>query len=71
MIKPGMGLSPNSCHNQNMFCVCLAVVDLSKGEMEADFVVGPVSIQKAAGNHERDQVGLEEEMLAKGQQASA
>ncbi|XP_032093700.1 zona pellucida sperm-binding protein 3-like [Thamnophis elegans] len=45
-------------------------VDLSKGEMEADLVVGPVLIQKAAGNHERDQVGVEEEMLAKGQKAN-
>uniref|UniRef100_A0A8C6Y661 Zona pellucida sperm-binding protein 3 n=1 Tax=Naja naja TaxID=35670 RepID=A0A8C6Y661_NAJNA len=71
MIKPGMELSPNSCCNQNLFCVWLAVVDISKGEMEADLVVGPVLIQKAAGNRERDQIGVEEEMLAEGQEASA
>ncbi|KAG8139308.1 hypothetical protein E2320_002082, partial [Naja naja] len=46
-----------------------AVVDISKGEMEADLVVGPVLIQKAAGNRERDQIGVEEEMLAEGQEA--
>uniref|UniRef100_A0A8C6Y983 Zona pellucida sperm-binding protein 3 n=1 Tax=Naja naja TaxID=35670 RepID=A0A8C6Y983_NAJNA len=40
-------------------------------EMEADLVVGPVLIQKAAGNRERDQIGVEEEMLAEGQEASA
>ncbi|KAM6450874.1 zona pellucida sperm-binding protein 3-like isoform 1-T1 [Liasis olivaceus] len=44
-----------------------AVVDISKGEMEADLVVGPVLIQKAARNHQRDQVGTEEETLAEGE----
>lgn len=39
--------------------------------MEADLVVGPVLIWKAAGNQERDQVGIEEEMLAEDQEASA
>lgn len=38
--------------------------------MEADLVVGPVLIQKAARTHERNQVGVEE-MLPEGQQASA
>uniref|UniRef100_A0A8C7E5E9 Zona pellucida sperm-binding protein 3 n=1 Tax=Naja naja TaxID=35670 RepID=A0A8C7E5E9_NAJNA len=42
-----------------------------ESEMEADLVVGPVLIQKAAGNRERDQIGVEEEMLAEGQEASA
>ncbi|XP_039191995.1 zona pellucida sperm-binding protein 3-like [Crotalus tigris] len=47
-----------------------AVVDISEGEMEADLMVGPVLIWKVAGNHERDQVGVEEEILAEDQEAS-
>ncbi|KAK9396463.1 hypothetical protein NXF25_019824 [Crotalus adamanteus] len=47
-----------------------AVIDISEGEMEADLMVGPVLIRKAAENHERDQVGIEEEILAEDQEAS-
>ncbi|KAL7976785.1 hypothetical protein Chor_008734 [Crotalus horridus] len=47
-----------------------AVVDISEGEMEADLMVGPVLIRKAAGNHERDQVGIEEEILAEDKEAN-
>uniref|UniRef100_A0A8C6Y782 Zona pellucida sperm-binding protein 3 n=1 Tax=Naja naja TaxID=35670 RepID=A0A8C6Y782_NAJNA len=62
--SPGKHKSNDSLHLPT-------VVDISKGEMEADLVVGPVLIQKAAGNRERDQIGVEEEMLAEGQEASA
>lgn len=57
--------------NQNLFYVWLAVLGISEGEMEADLMVGPVLIRKAAVNHERDQVEIEEEMLAEDQEASA